>query len=291
MKLRGAMTALVTPMKDGVVDYDALARLIEQQIDAGIDALVAVGTTGESPTLSHSEHIEVVRRTVAVAAGRVPVIAGAGSNSTAKAIDCSRACVDAGADALLQVVPYYNKPTQEGMFQHFKAIADATTVPIVLYNVPGRTVSDLLPETVARLAEHPRIVAIKEATGNMQRASQVLERCGDRLAVLSGDDFTAFPLYALGGHGVISVVSNVMPSEMAEMWDAAAAGDWSRARQLHYRVQPLTELLFAEPNPAPTKAALELLGTMSGELRLPLVPVTPPLRDRLAARLKEDGLL
>lgn len=291
MKLRGAMTALVTPMAQGAIDVEALHRLVDHQIDSGIDALVAVGTTGESATLSRAELVETVRETVKAARGRVPVVAGAGSNNTAAAIESSKACTEAGADALLHVVPYYNKPSQEGLFQHFHTIAEQSTVPIVLYNVPGRTVTDMMPETIARLAAHDRIVAVKEATGSMVRASKVIELCGEQIDVLSGDDFTTYPLYALGGQGVISVVSNVMPKQMAEMWDAAASGNWERARTLHFEIQPLVELLFAEPNPVPAKAALNMMGQMGAEVRLPLVPATESLIERLRAQLSKDGLL
>jgi 4-hydroxy-tetrahydrodipicolinate synthase len=291
MNLEGAMTALVTPMRDGQVDGDALRRLVDEQIAAGIDALVAVGTTGESATLSFAEHIDTVRAVVGAARGRVPVVAGAGANATAEAIELTRACEEAGADALLHVTPYYNRPNQEGLYRHFKACAEATRLPIILYNVPSRTGCDLLPETIARLAERDNIVSVKEATGNLARASDIVRRCGSRISVLSGDDFTAFPLYAVGARGVISVVSNVMAREMAEMWDAFAGGDLARARALHERIIPLTELLFAEPSPAPTKAALALLGRMSAELRLPMVPVTDGLRDRLRKQLEADGLL
>nr|WP_269821714.1 4-hydroxy-tetrahydrodipicolinate synthase [Haliangium ochraceum] len=285
------MTALVTPMRSESVDYDALGTLVEAQLAAGIDALVAVGTTGESATLDMEEHTEVIRFVVKAAAGRVPVIAGAGGNATAEALSLTRASEAAGADALLQVVPYYNKPTQEGMFRHFSAIAGATELPIVLYNVPGRTVSDLLPETVARLAEIDNVVAIKEATGSVVRATEIIELCGDAIAVLSGDDFTSFPLYSVGSRGVISVVSNVMPDAMAEMWDAVVAGDWAQARALHYKIQPMTRLLFAESNPVPAKTALALLGMMQPDARLPLAPCTDELRERLRAQLNTEGML
>lgn len=291
MILQGAMTALVTPMRDGAVDQEALAALVEEQIEAGIDAIVAVGTTGESATLDTREHIEVVRSVVKLARGRVPVIAGAGGNATAEALALSRESEKAGADALLHVTPYYNKPTQEGLYRHFEAIAKATALPVVLYNVPGRTACDLLPETIARLAELDTVVAIKDATADLRRASDTLRLCGDRIALLSGDDFTAFPLLALGGRGVISVVSNVMPRQVAQMCDAALAGDWDAARRLHYAIMPLTELLFVEPNPIAVKAALALRGMIRPDIRLPMVPASPELTARLEARLREDGLL
>ena len=291
MTLEGAMTALVTPMRDEHVDFDALGHLVEAQIDAGIDGLIAVGTTGESATLDVAEHTQVIRHVVEAARGRVPVIAGAGANATAEAIALTRASEAAGADALLQVTPYYNKPTQEGLYRHYAAIARSTRLPIVVYNVPGRTACDLLPETMARLMEFDQIVAIKEATGSVVRATNIIELCGSRIIVLSGDDFTTYPLYTVGARGVISVVSNVMPAAMAEMWDAAKAGDWERARALHYRIQPMTRLLFAESNPTPAKAALALLGTMEPDVRLPLAPCSDALRDALRAQLVTEGML
>lgn len=291
MRLEGSMTALATPMRDGGVDFDALTKLIENQIAAGIEVLVAVGTTGESAALTVREHVAVVKHTVQVAAGRVPVVAGAGANSTAEAIDLSKASVDAGAQALLHVTPYYNKPTQEGLFRHFAAVAEATDLPVILYNVPGRTGCDLQPVTVDRLAEIDTIAAIKEATADMRRASDVIARVGTRISVLSGDDFTAFTLMALGGKGVISVVGNVVPGRVAKMCSAAAAGDWDTAREMHYATVPLAKLLFIESNPIPVKAALELLGVFGPEIRLPLVPCSPQLRDRIQTQLEAEGLL
>jgi 4-hydroxy-tetrahydrodipicolinate synthase len=292
MKFEGAMTALVTPMDaGGAVDYPALGRLVEDQIAAGIDGLVAVGTTGESATLDIPEHIEVIKKVVEVAAGRVPVIAGAGGNATAEAIELSIASHEVGADALLHVAGYYNKPTQEGLYRHFVACAEATPLPIILYNVPGRTACDLVPETVIRLAEHDRFVAIKEATGDLRRASQLIAALGDRMTMLSGDDFTTFPVLALGGRGVISVISNAMPAEMAQMCDAALAGEWNRARELHYQMMPLAELLFVEGNPVGIKRTLELTGAIGPGLRLPLVPASESLTERLRRQLARQGLI
>jgi 4-hydroxy-tetrahydrodipicolinate synthase len=291
LKFQGCLTALVTPFRDGGVDYDALTRLVDWQIESGIDGLVAVGTTGESATLDVEEHIAVIGHVVKVARGRVPVIAGAGANATSEALELSKRSEDVGADGLLHVTPYYNKPTQDGLFRHFEAIARQGKLPVVLYNVPGRTGCDLLPETIERLADVDGIVAIKEATGNMSRAADVIARVGTRMTVLSGDDATAFALYALGGHGVISVVSNVLPREMSEMWDAAVAGDWARARALHFDVRALDRLLFTEPNPIPVKAALALVGRCSGELRLPMTPATPGLVEQLRRVLHARGLL
>ncbi|HXU04193.1 MAG TPA: 4-hydroxy-tetrahydrodipicolinate synthase, partial [Polyangia bacterium] len=252
----GVITALVTPFRRDLLDEDALRRLVEEQIAAGVDGLVPVGTTGESPTLTNEEHLRVIEVVIEAAAKRVPVIAGTGSNSTHEAIEMSVAAKRAGADGLLLVTPYYNRPGQEHMYRHFRAIMQAASLPTVVYNVPARTASDLLPETIERLAEMPELVGVKEATGSALRASQVIARVGHRIAVLSGDDATAFPLFALGGRGVISVVSNVAPALMSAMWDAAAAGDWNRARQIHYRLLPLGEGLFVEANPIPIKAAL-----------------------------------
>jgi 4-hydroxy-tetrahydrodipicolinate synthase len=290
-RLQGVMTALVTPMRDGAVDYDALTRLCEWQIADGVDGLVAVGTTGESATLDMKEHVDVIAHVVKVAAGRVPVVAGAGGNATREALELTAASEAAGADALLHVTPYYNRPSQDGMFRHFEAIAKATRLPIILYNVPSRCSADLVPDTVERLAAIDNVVAIKEATGSLPRATELIARVGDRIAILSGDDATAFPLYAVGARGVISVVSNVVPARMARMWDAAAAGRWDDARAEHYAIRVLNDLLFAEGNPAGPKAALALMGRCSGELRLPIVGVSAGLTDRLRTVLVAEGLL
>jgi 4-hydroxy-tetrahydrodipicolinate synthase len=287
----GVITALVTPFRGDALDEDALRRLVNEQIAAGIDGLVPVGTTGESPTLTHEEHIRVIKVVVEETRRRVPVIAGTGANATREAIDLSRAAKEVGADGLLQVTPYYNKPTQDGLYRHFKAVVDEVPLPTIVYNVPGRTSCDLLPETAARLCELPAIVAIKEATGSAQRAAQIIARCGDRLTVLSGDDATAFPLYALGARGCISVVSNVAPADMSAMWDAAAAGDWARARALHYKLFPLSEGLFVETSPIPVKAALAMMGRIADELRPPLYPMTAANREKLRKTLGDLKLL
>jgi 4-hydroxy-tetrahydrodipicolinate synthase len=289
--IEGALTALVTPFRNGAVDDKALTELVEEQIAAGIDGLVPVGTTGESPTLSFEEHIHVIAQTVKAARKRVPIVAGTGSNSTTEAIELSKAAREVGADALLHVTPYYNKPTQDGLVRHFTAIAEAVPLPIVVYNVPGRTACDLMPDTALRLCDVPNIAGIKEATGSALRATQIIQKCGARLAVLSGDDFTMFPLYAVGARGVISVVSNIAPRWVAEMWDAVQAGDWARARALHYRVQPLTELLFAETSPIPIKGAMALAGKMADEIRAPLYPLAGAARERMKAMLQAEGLL
>jgi 4-hydroxy-tetrahydrodipicolinate synthase len=277
----GVITALVTPFRNDTVDEAALRDLVEDQIANGIDGLVPVGTTGESPTLSFEEHIRVIEIVVQAARKRVPVIAGTGSNATREAIELSKEAKRVGADGLLQVTPYYNRPTQDGLYRHFKAIVEAVPLPTILYNVPGRTACDLLPDTIARLCELPAVVAVKEATGSALRATQVLAKVGDRLIVLSGDDATAFPLYALGARGCISVVSNVAPAGMSAMWDAAAAGDWKKARELHYKLLPLGEWLFVEANPIPVKAALAMMGRIADELRPPLYPLTGANREKV----------
>jgi len=289
--IEGCLTALVTPFKRAEVDFEGLAKLVDWQIENGVDGIVSVGTTGESATLDVDEHVAVIAATVKAAKGRVPVIAGAGGNATSEALALTKASEEAGADALLHVTPYYNRPNQEGLFRHFEAIARATKLPIILYNVPSRTACDLLGDTVVRLAEFDNVIGIKDATGNLVRGSELIAKVGDRMAVLSGDDGTAFPLYACGGRGVISVVSNVAPREMSEMWDAAKAGDWDRARKIHHKLRVLDNMLFAEPSPAPTKAALSLLGRCTLDVRLPLVNATPKLLEELRTEMRTVGLL
>jgi 4-hydroxy-tetrahydrodipicolinate synthase len=288
---KGVITALVTPFRGDAVDEEALRRLVNEQIRAGIDGFVPVGTTGESPTVSVEEHIRIIKIVVEETRKRVPVIAGTGANSTREAIELTLEARAVGADGTLQVTPYYNRPTQDGLFRHFKAVADAAGLPIVVYNVPGRTGCDLLPETMERLCEVPLVKGIKEATGSAQRAAQIISRVGDRMVVLSGDDATAFPLYALGAQGCISVVSNVAPAEMAAMWDAAAAGDWKKARELHYRVFPLSEGLFIEANPIPVKAALAMMGKITDEIRAPLYPMAGANREKVRKILADLKLI
>lgn len=270
---RGAFTALVTPFRNGGVDVAALESMVHAQIQGQIHGLVPCGTTGESPTLSHSEHVEVIRHTVQAAGGKVPVIAGAGSNSTAEAISLSKGAKEAGADATLQITPYYNKPCQEGLFRHFSSIADSVDIPIILYNVPSRTGVDLQPETVARLAQHSNIVGIKEATGEMPRVGQIKRLCGADFSVLSGDDFTIYPLLALGGDGVISVTSNILPKTISDLCRAVEAGNFEQAKALHESQIPLCEALFCAPNPIMVKAMLALMGQCAPEIRLPLLEV------------------
>lgn len=290
-RIEGCLTAIVTPFKGGKVDFENLAKLVDWQIEQGVDGIVAVGTTGESATLDVEEHVAVIAAVVKATKGRVPVVAGAGGNATSEALQLTKASEDAGADALLHVTPYYNRPNQEGLFRHFEAIAKSTKLPIILYNVPSRTACDLLTETVVRLADFDNVVGIKDATGNLVRGSELIAKVGDKLSILSGDDGTAFPLYACGARGVISVVSNVAPKLMSDMWDHAKAGHWDRARQCHFELRVLNAMLFAEPSPAPTKAALSLLGRCSPEVRLPLVPATAGLVEQLRNEMRTASLL
>jgi 4-hydroxy-tetrahydrodipicolinate synthase len=288
----GSIVALVTPMlEDGSVDYPALRRLIDWHIAEGTDCLGVVGTTGESPTVSTQEHCEIIRVAVEHAAGRVPVMAGAGSNSTREAIELSKYAKEVGADCTLQVVPYYNKPTQEGQYQHFRAIAEAVDIPLVLYNVPGRTVADLLPETVLRLAQVPGVVGLKEASGNIERACWLIKQAPSGFALYSGDDPTAVALMLLGGKGNISVTANVAPRAMHELCMAAIAGDARRAAELHMHLLPLHKQLFCEPNPIPVKWALQRLGRCGATLRSPLTPLSAAQQPALEQALRETGML
>jgi 4-hydroxy-tetrahydrodipicolinate synthase len=289
--LKGAFVAIVTPFKDGRLDEEAYRELIEFQIEGGTHGIVPCGTTGESPTLSHAEHKRVVEICVGQVKKRIPVLAGTGSNNTAEALELTQHAQQAGADAALMITPYYNKPTQEGLFQHFKTIAAATNIPIVVYNVPSRTSLNLLPETMARLADLPHIAGVKEATGDLKQCAKILELCGDKITVLSGDDFTVLPLLAIGGQGVISVISNVAPRDMAGMCNAFFAGDLAAARKLHFKMWPLMEAMFLETNPAPAKIALKMMGKITGELRQPLCPLSPPNDARLRQVLKDYGLI
>jgi len=289
--LKGAITALVTPFKNDRIDEEAYRALIERQIREGIHGLVPCGTTGESPTLSHAEHKRVVSICIDQVKKRVPVVAGAGSNSTAESLELTKHVQDAGADYALIITPYYNKPTQEGLYQHYKTIASQTRIPIVVYNVPGRTSLNLLPETMARLAELPNIVGLKDATGDLKQGAKTLELCGDKITVLSGDDFTVLPLLAIGGQGVISVVSNVAPADMAGMCNAFFQGSLSAARKLHFKMWPLMEAMFYETNPAPVKTALKMMGKISGEVRQPLCPLSQANETRLRQVMQEYGLI
>jgi 4-hydroxy-tetrahydrodipicolinate synthase len=288
----GSIVALVTPMHDdGSIDYDGLRRLIDWHIAEGTDCIGVVGTTGESPTVTVEEHREVIRVAVQHAAGRVPIMAGAGANSTQEAIELTRWAREVGADCSLQVVPYYNKPTQEGIYRHFKAIAEAVDLPVVLYNVPGRTVADMQHDTVLRLAQVPGIVGIKEATGNIDRAAWLIRQKPEGFAVYSGDDPTAIGLMLLGGQGNVSVTANVAPRAMHELCMAAIAGDAKRAAEIHMKLLPLHRQLFVEPNPIPVKWALARMGRCGGALRLPLTPMSESLQAPLEQALRDAGVL
>ncbi len=285
----GTFTALVTPFKsDETVDFDALTRLIERQIDAGVDGVVPVGTTGESPTLSHDEHVEVIRCAVQTAAGRIQVIAGSGSNSTKEALTLTQKAIDAGVDGVLQITPYYNKPSQEGLFRHFSKLADLGA-PVVLYNVPGRTSRQIDISTIVRLSEHPHIVAVKEAGGSVERVSAILEACD--MTVLSGDDGLAFPMIAVGATGVISVASNVVPEQVCNMIRAARDGNMADARRLHNQLYPLFRDLFIDTNPIPVKAAMAMMGLTPEVYRLPLCELDDRARMQLRATLKALELI
>ena len=287
----GALSALITPFRDGAVDEKAFRDLIEWQIAAGVDGIVPCGSTGESATLSHEEHERVIKIAVEQARRRVPVVAGTGSNATAEAIRLTAHAREVGADAVLMISPYYNKPTQDGIYQHYKAVSAAVDIPIVVYNIPGRTGSNIAPETIARLAEIKRIVAVKEASGVMDQTSDILRLCGDRIAVLSGDDSLTLPIMALGGKGVIATISNVMPRDIHDLAAAAQAGDFVRAREVHYRMLPLMRALFLETNPIPVKQACALMGRCQNEVRLPLVPMTAGPADRLRTVMNDLRLI
>lgn len=289
---QGSMVALVTPMHDdGSLDNDALARLIEFHVENGTDAIVAVGTTGESPTVDPDEHIAVIRRTVELVAGRMPVIAGAGANATSEAIELAQAAADAGADATLQVTPYYNKPMQEGLYRHFVAVAEAVSLPHILYNVPGRTGVDLLPETIERLSHVDNIVAVKEATGDPERTRAILDLCGGRLKVYSGEDKTAMESMLVGGHGDISVTANVAPRQMHDMCERAIDGDRAAAAAINSKLDILHTALFCETSPIPVKWALHEMGLIETGIRLPLTPLDPSNYERVRAALHDADVL
>ncbi|MBK5915109.1 4-hydroxy-tetrahydrodipicolinate synthase [Rhodocyclus purpureus] len=289
--ITGSIVAIVTPMhEDGSLDLPGLRRLIDFHVQEGTDGLVIVGTTGESPTVTPEEHCELIRVAVEHAGGRIPVIAGAGANSTAEAIELTRFAQQAGADASLSVVPYYNKPTQEGMYRHFRAVAEAVDLPLILYNVPGRTVADLANDTVLRLAEIPNIVGVKDATGNIERGSDLIARAPADFAVYSGDDASACALMLLGAKGDISVVANVAPRLMHEMCAAALAGDVVRARELNFRLLGLHRHLFCEANPIPVKWACQQIGLVGSGIRLPLTPLSPEYHERVRAAMRQAGL-
>ena len=292
MQLKGAFVAIVTPFTDGQIDEQGLKDLIEFQVENGTHGLVPCGTTGESATMSHEEHHRTVETTIKAVNGRVPVMAGTGSNSTSESIELTRHAKEAGADYALLITPYYNKPSQDGLYHHFKTIAEAVDIPIVMYNVPSRTSVNMLPETVARCSKIPNIVGIKEATGNMAQVSEVIRLCPDDFTVLSGDDPTCMVTVALGGKGVISVTSNVAPAEMAQLMEASLAGDFAKARALHYRLSPLMAAMFYDTNPVPAKKTLELMGKIkSGAPRLPLVEMQEDAGARVKKAVTDFGLL
>ncbi len=292
MQLRGAFTALVTPFKNGAVDEEAYRAFIEWQIEQGINGLVPCGTTGEAATLSHAEQGQVISICVDQVKGRLPVIAGAGSNNTMEAIELTRLAKKAGADAALIITPYYNKPTPDGLVAHFKAIAAKASMPFILYNVPGRTGQNVMPKTIARVVrEVPEVIGCKEATGDIKQGSELIELMGKDFIVLSGDDFTVLPLLAVGGSGTISVTSNVMPAKMSGMIDAFFKRDIVRAQALHLEMNPVNRAMFLEVNPIPVKTALHLMGKMGPEFRLPLVPLEPANLAQLKDVLAQSGLL
>ena len=277
----GSMVAIVTPFKDGRIDEGSFASLIEEQIEQGTSAIVPCGTTGESATLSHVEHDRVIELTVQAARGRVPVIAGTGSNSTSEAVTLTKHAKNAGADGALLICPYYNKPTQEGLYQHFLTVAKAVDLPLVVYNIPSRTGINMLPRTIERLMEFRNIVAIKESSGSLPQVSEMIRLCGDRLTVLSGDDGLTLPILSVGGRGVVSVAANIAPQDCARMVQSALKNDWQEARRLHHHLTPVVDALFLETNPVPVKTALELMGRCRSEVRLPLVPLSQENHEKL----------
>ncbi len=278
---KGAFTALVTPFKNNEIDEDAFRRFIDFQVSEGINGLVPCGTTGESATLTHEEHKRVVKITIDAAAGKVPVIAGTGSNSTEETIEFTAHAKEAGADAALLITPYYNKPTQEGLYLHFKKVAEAVDIPLILYNVPGRTALNMLPDTVARLSKIENIIGIKEATADLEQASWLRAECGEDFMLLSGDDATLLPFLSIGGDGVISVVSNVAPKAMADLCRAWQKGNLKEAKEIHYQLLPLCRVLFSETNPIPIKEAVHMMGKISGDIRLPMTRLAKETREEL----------
>ena len=287
----GAISALITPFRDGTVDEAALRELVEWQIQSGVDGVVPCGSTGESATLTHAEHERVIKLVIEQARGRVPVIAGTGSNSTAEAIRLTTYAREVGADAALLLSPYYNKPTQDGIYKHYKMIAVSVDLPLIVYNIPGRTASNILPETFARMCDIKQIAGIKESSGSLDQCSDILKLCGERLTLLSGDDSLTLPLMAIGAKGVVSVATNVVPREMHEMAAAALAGDFERARTIHFKLLPLIRALFQETNPIPVKQACAFMRKCANEMRMPLTPMSQGPADRLRSVMKELGLI
>jgi len=287
----GSMVALVTPFKDGKVDWESLEGLVEFHIKNGTHGIVPCGTTGESATLTHQEHDAVIVAVIKAVKKRVPVIAGTGSNSTEEAIRLTREAEKAGADGALLISPYYNRPTQEGIYQHYKKVAESVGIPLIVYNIPGRTGSKIEPETLARLSDIKNVAGVKEATGSVDQAIDVLRLCGDQLAVYSGEDSLTFSLMALGGKGVISTVANIVPKEMSELAQACLKGDWEKGRSLQLKLVPLIRAVFIETNPIPVKTALSLMGKCRADLRLPMTPMAEPNLKKLRQTLADFGLI
>ncbi len=288
---KGSLVPIVTPFKNGKLDEKVYADLIEWHISQGTHGIVPCGTTGEASTLDFDEHYRVIEVAVEAANKRIPVIAGTGANATDEAVFITKKAKELGVDGALIVTPYYNKPTQEGLYLHFKSIAESVDIPIILYNVPGRTAVNMLPATVARLLEFRNIIGLKEATGDMRQASDLIRLCGDRLALYSGDDFTTFTMLSLGGKGVISVTANIVPKDVAEMWNSWDKGNIDKARELHYKLEPLNAAMFIETNPIPVKTALAMMGTMDENFRLPLCSMSAAAKEKLRAVLKDAGLV
>jgi 4-hydroxy-tetrahydrodipicolinate synthase len=287
----GSMVALVTPFKEGKIDWQSLEALVEFHVKNGTNGIVPCGTTGESATLDHREHHEVIERVIKATHKRVPVIAGTGSNSTAEAVELTKGAERAGADGALMISPYYNRPTQEGIYQHYKKVAESVGIPIIVYNIPGRTGSKIEPETLARLSEIKNVAGVKEATGSVDQAIDVIRLCGENLAVYSGEDSLTFSLMALGGKGVISTVANIVPKEMSQLTDACLKGNWESGRQLQLKLIPLIRSVFLETNPIPIKTALSLMAKCTGELRLPLTPMSEGNLKKLRRVMTDFGLL
>jgi len=285
----GSIVAMVTPFKDGEVDYDKLGELVQYHIDNGTNAIIPCGTTGESPTLTHREHGEVIGKVIEAAAGRIPVIAGTGSNNTSEAVSMTRHAKETGADGSLIITPYYNKPTQQGIYEHYKAILEEVDIPIIIYNVPSRTGVSISAETVARLAEFDNIVAIKEATGDIDQASQILNLCD--ITVLSGDDSLTLPIMSIGGKGVVSVLANILPREVSELTSSFLKGEIENAQRLHNSLFPICKAMFIETNPIPVKTAMKLLGSLNGEMRLPLCDMSDEHKRQLKIALEKYGLV
>lgn len=286
----GSMVALVTPFKDGGVDWQSLEGLVEFHITNGTHGIVPCGTTGESATLSHGEHDDVIKAVIKAAHKRVPVIAGTGSNSTDEAVRLTKEAEKSGADGALLISPYYNRPTQEGIYQHYKKVASSVGIPLIIYNIPARTGSKIEPETLARLSEIKNVAGVKEATGSVDQAIDVLRLCGDRLAVYSGEDSLTYSLMALGGQGVISTVANIVPKEMSELTQACIKGDWEKGKKLQFRLIPLIRAVFIETNPIPVKTALSIMGKCRGDLRLPLTPMSEGSLKKLRQAMADFGL-